>query len=76
MPVPAAWGVFGENEAGALSLPALGNFRPMPAMKLVRVLLACVLLPACAATLPQQPPGMPLDKELLPNTSDEALTKR
>ncbi len=48
----------------------------MPAMNLVRVLLACALLPACAATFPQQPPGMPLDKELSPGHSDEALTKR
>lgn len=48
----------------------------MPAMNLLRVLLACALLPACAATLPQQPPGMPLDKELSPGHSDEALTKR
>lgn len=48
----------------------------MPAMKLLRVLLACALLPACAATLPQQPPSMPLDKELSPGRSEEALTKR
>ena len=48
----------------------------MCAMKLARVLLACALLPACAATLPLQPPGMPLDKELSPGQSDEALTKR
>ena len=48
----------------------------MPAMKLVRVLVACALVPACAATYPQQPPGMPLDKQLSPGHSDEALTVR
>jgi len=48
----------------------------MRAMKLARVLLACALLPACATTFPQQPPGMPLDEELSPGQSDEALTKR
>lgn len=45
-------------------------------MKLIRVLLACALLPACTATVPEQPPGMPLDKELMPGHPEEALTAR
>jgi hypothetical protein len=57
-------------------LPARGIFRPMPAMNLVRVLVVCALVSACAATHPQQPPGMPLDKQLSPGHSDEALTVR
>jgi len=57
-------------------LPARGIFRPMPAMNLVRVLVVCALVPACAATYPQQPPGMPLDKQFSPGHSDEALTVR
>jgi hypothetical protein len=46
-------------------------------MKLARLFLACaLLLPACAATMPEQPPGMPLDKELSPGNPGEALTAR
>jgi hypothetical protein len=57
-------------------LARVGEFPPNAAMNFVRVLLACTLLPACAATLPEQPPGMPLNKELSPGHSDEALTSR
>lgn len=45
-------------------------------MKLTRVFLTCALLPACAATVPDQPPGMPLDKELMSGNPEEALTAR
>lgn len=57
-------------------LARAGEFPPNPSMKLVRVFLACALLPACAATVPEQPPGMPLDKELMPGHPEEALTAR
>lgn len=43
-------------------------------MKFVRIFLACALLPACAASLPEQPPGMPLDQEMMPGKPMEALT--
>jgi hypothetical protein len=45
-------------------------------MKLALVLLAFVLLPACAARMPEQPPGMPLDEKMMPGRSEEALTAR
>ena len=48
----------------------------MPVMNLVRVLVVCALVPACAATYPQQAQGMPLDKQLSPGHSVEALTVR
>lgn len=43
-------------------------------MKLALVLLACALLPACAASPSQEPPGMPLDKELIPGNPEATLT--
>jgi hypothetical protein len=57
-------------------LARTGEFPPNAAMFFVRVFLACTLLPACSATFPQPPTGMPQDKELSPGRSDEALTVR
>jgi len=58
----------------SLSLPARRISCPILHMKAVNSLLACALLSACAATLPESPPGMPLDKKLLPGEASEALT--
>ncbi len=57
-------------------LARAGKFPPHTAMYFARVFLACALLPAYSATFPQPPTGMPLDKELSPGRSDEALTVR
>lgn len=57
-----------------MSLPAGRISRSVPNMKAVISLLACALLSACAVTLPEAPPGMPLDKKLLPGEVSEALT--
>lgn len=58
----------------SLSLPALRISRPIPDMKLARILFICALFPACATTPPAEAPGMPLDKELLLGNPEEALT--
>ncbi|MEP2775789.1 MAG: hypothetical protein ABJQ29_04925 [Luteolibacter sp.] len=44
-------------------------------MKLLRIFLACALLPACTAAVPEPPAGMPLDHEHLPIDPDKALTR-
>jgi hypothetical protein len=49
-------------------------FHPILDMKAFHSLLVCALLSACAARIPEAPPGMPLDKELLPGEPAHALT--
>jgi outer membrane biogenesis lipoprotein LolB len=44
-------------------------------MKLWHILLACALLPACTADVPEPPAGMPLDREHMPIDPEKALTR-
>lgn len=44
-------------------------------MKLPWIFLACTLLPACTAAVPEAPPGMPLDPEYFPEDTDKAVTR-